>query len=397
MDTNLIIIIACSVVILSYLFSVISSMLRIPSVLLLLATGIGLKHLTNYIGVTVDVPNSIIELLGTVGLIMIVLEAGLDLKLSREKIGLIRNSFISALVIQLLSAALIAGFLFLWLKDPFLNCFVYAIPLSIISSAVVIPSIGHLAADKKEFLVYESSFSDVIGILVFNYFTAREIFTWLSLGVFVGNLLLSIVVSIALSLLLFYLLLRTQLHIRFFLLFALLVLLETLGKILHLPSLLIILVFGLLINNWSLLYGRIKALFPAEEIEGTVHLLQNITAESSFLIRTFFFLLFGYSFNISDLFDPEVVFCGSIIVGLLIIIRYLYLRLFISSNIFPEVFYIPRGLITILLFYKIPAELQLPGFNEGILFFIILSTGFIMMLGMIFDRDKETPAAALDY
>jgi len=395
MNSNIFIITACSIVVVSYLFSIISRRFRIPSVLLLLVSGIGLKYLTAYLNVTIAIPDTAVELLGSVGLIMIVLEAGLDLKLGRDKIKVIRNSFFSALVILVVSTLMIAGFTFLWLKEPFLNCIVYAIPLSIISSAVVIPSIAHLGDDKKEFLVYETSFSDILGILLFNYFTAREILTWLSLGIFAGGIVLSVVISVVLSLLLFYLLLKSKIHVRFFLVFALLILLETVGKMLKLPSLLIIMVFGLLINNWDILHARLKVIFPKEEVDSTLGLLQSITAESSFLIRTFFFLLFGFTFNIALLLDKEVIFIGSVIVVMLLAVRYLYLRVFIRANIFPELFYIPRGLITILLFYRIPPELKMLSFNEGVLFFVILATSIIMMMGMIF-YPKEREYVNLD-
>lgn len=58
------------------------------------------------------------------------------------------------------------------------------------------------------------------------------------------------------------------------------------------------------------------------------------------------------------------------------------------TNLFPESFFIPRGLITIVLFYKIPDSLKLSSFNDGILFFIILTTSIIMALGMIFYKKK---------
>ena len=45
-------------------------------------------------------------------------------------------------------------------------------------------------------------------------------------------------------------------------------------------------------------------------------------------------------------------------------------------------------LITIVLFYKIPAHLKLNNFNDGILFYIILTTSIIMALGMIFYKKK---------
>ncbi|MBL0267286.1 MAG: hypothetical protein IPP99_00985 [Chitinophagaceae bacterium] len=78
-----------------------------------------------------------------------------------------------------------------------------------------------------------------------------------------------------------------------------------------------------------------------------------------------------------------MVLAGSVIVLILLGIRYIYLRFFLRSHIIPELFYLPRGLITILLFYSIPLKNQLSRFNEGILFFTILATSVIMMIGSI--------------
>ena len=71
-------------------------MTRIPSVLMLLGLGIGLKTLSEWGGIQLPVPAGLVEFLGTIGLIMIVLEAGLDLKLTRDRLPLIRNSFFSS-------------------------------------------------------------------------------------------------------------------------------------------------------------------------------------------------------------------------------------------------------------------------------------------------------------
>ena len=46
---------------------------------------------------------------------------------------------------------------------------VNAIPLSIISSAIAIPSVDQIGKSKREFIVYESIFSDIFGILIFNF------------------------------------------------------------------------------------------------------------------------------------------------------------------------------------------------------------------------------------
>ena len=378
-------IIICSLIVVSYIFLIISRYIRVPSVLLLLFAGIGLRYLADQSGMSIEFPSRMIEILGTVGLIMIVFEAGLDLKLARNKLKLIRNSFFSALVILIISCVLITAILYYWLSEPIIKCIVYAIPLSIMSSSIVIPSLHPLTNAKKEFLIYEASFSDIIGIMIFNYFIANELMTWRSVGVFGANIVISIILSLLLSFILFLVLAKTKLNIKFFLIFSLLILLYAGGKIFHLPSLIIILVFGLMINNWEKIpIKKLSHYFPQTQVESLRHLLHSITAESSFLVRTFFFLLFGFSIQLDFVSEREVLIIGSLIVLALLLVRYLYLRFFLHTNIFPEVVFIPRGLITIVLFYKIPSGLMLSTFNQGILFYIILCSSIIMTIGMIF-------------
>jgi hypothetical protein len=385
LNSEQLLIVVSGLVVLSYIFSIVSRYIRIPSVLLLLFAGVGFRYLADSTKLVINIPEKLVEGLGVVGLIMIVLEAGLDLKLGRDKLKLIRNSFFSALVIFILSSVLLTAILYYWLNEPVLKCVVYAIPLSIMSSSIVIPSLHPLTAGKKEFLIYEASFSDILGIIVFNYFVANEVMTWKSVGVLGGNLLLVTVLSLLFSFVLFFVLTKTKLNIKFFLIFSLLILIYAGGKIIHLPSLLIILVFGLMINNWEKIpIKKLSHYFPISQVESLRHLLHTITTESSFLVRTFFFLLFGFSIQLDFVGENEVLLVGGLIVVALLIVRYLYLRFFLHTNIFPEVFFIPRGLITIVLFYKIPPNLMLSTFNQGILFFIILCSSIIMAFGMIF-------------
>lgn len=388
-SVEILLLILSSVVVVSYLFSIISRYIKIPSVLLLLASGIILRVITDQQGTPITFPPILVEFLGVTGLVMIVLEAGLDLKLTSDKKKLIRDSFFSALFIFLLSLAGIASGLHYWLQETWLKCIVYAIPLSIMSSSIVIPSLHTLSPQKKEFLVYEASFSDIIGILVFNFLVAGETFSLVSVGSFFLNILISVILSLLFSFLLLIIMAKSKLNIKFFLVFALLIFLYVSGKILHLPSLIIILVFGLLMNNWRLVsIKKIQQYFPQQQVEGITHLLHSITAESSFLIRTFFFVLFGFSIDLSLIMHNEVMLVGSIIVLILLITRYLYLQFFLKEQVFPEVAFIPRGLITILLFYKIPEFLKLESFSEGILFFVILLSSLIMMIGMLFYKYK---------
>jgi voltage-gated potassium channel len=59
------------------------------------------------------------------------------------------------------------------------------------------------------------------------------------------------------------------------------------------------------------------------------------------------------------------------------------MKIFIGKHISPQLWIVPRGLITILLFYAIPTSLQTDLFDPGILLFIIIATGLIMTTGLI--------------
>lgn len=383
-NSYILIIAACLLVIVSYLFNLISKKTGIPSVLMLLISGIVVREVLKYTGNSFAIPTSMVELFGILGLIMIILEAGLDLSISKKKLRLVRNAFFSSLVILVFSTLIVSAFLFYYLKEDYLNCLIYAIPLSVVSSAIVIPSISHLGETKKEFLVYETSFSDILGILLFNYMIAGNLLQGSNITWFFASIVLSLIISFVLSLLVLFMLTRIKTNVRFFLVFAVLIFLYAGGKMLHLPALFIILLFGLIVSNWQLkIFDRWQRLIPYQKVNSISHLLHSLTAESSFLIRTFFFFIFGLTIDVRLLADIEVILAGSTIVLSLLVIRYIYLRFFLRAHIFPELFFMPRGLITILLFYSIPQVHQLSKFNEGILFFIILVTSVIMMIGSV--------------
>lgn len=374
----------CLLIILSYLFNLLSRKSGIPSVLLLLLSGIFSREILIFNKTPVEISPRVVEIFGILGLIMIILEAGLDLKIGKNKLKLIRNAFFSATVILVLSALACSALLYFYLDEPFIRCVIYAMPLSVVSSAIVIPSISHLNENKKEFLVYETSFSDIVGIIIFNYLIAGDILKGSNIGFFFGSLFLSLILSLVLSFIILFLLTRITTKVRFFLIFSILIFLYAGGKMLHLPALFIILLFGLIVSNWGeLIFQKLYKWVSPVQVSEVSHLLHSLTAESSFLIRTFFFFIFGFTIDFSLIMDIEVILAGSAIVAILLGIRYIYLRFFLHSHIFPELFFMPRGLITVLLFYSIPESYKLTKFNEGILFFVILITSVIMMIGSI--------------
>lgn len=378
------IIAACVLVISSYLFNLLSQKTNIPSVLMLILTGIAVREILVFNQASVVIPSNTVEVFGILGLIIIVLEAGLDVRISRKKIKLIRNAFFSAFIIFAVSAAGCSALLYYTLGEEYIKCLVYAIPLSVVSSAIVIPSVSHFEEHKKEFLVYETSFSDILGIMLFNYVIAGDLLKMGNIAKFFGSLALALVLSVIISVLIIYLLIQIKTKVRFFLVFAMLIFLYAGGKMLHLPALFTILIFGLIISNWQLpLFKRMYHWISFKQVSEVGVLMHALTAETSFLIRTFFFFIFGLTIDVRLLADLDVILTGSLLVLMLFVIRLIYLRFFLHAHIFPELFFMPRGLITILLFYSIPAAYKLSKFNSGILFFVILTTSIIMMIGSI--------------
>ena len=83
---------------------------------------------------------------------------------------------------------------------------------------------------------------------------------------------------------------------------------------------------------------------------------------------------------------------SALILASIYVIRFIMLRLFVGSDIVPQLFIAPRGLITVLLFYAIPKEAQVEAFEPGILLFIIIATSLVMTFALIFDKNRTQAA-----
>ena len=390
---------ASAILIFSFFFNEISTRTNVPSVLLLIVLGILLKLGIDAAGGQQINFFPVLEVLGIVGLIMIVLEAALELKLRKEKLIPILKALSIALISLLASTYVAAMILYRYVPGMDLtSAWLYATPLSILSSAIIIPSVTGLVDHKKEFHIYEGTFSDILGIMLFYFLTGQLDHSDSSgaehssglLG-FSGNVLLTIVLSLLASYIIVLIFQRIKSHTKLFLLIAVLLLLYSLGKKMHLSSLIIILVFGLLIANMQLFFqGPLKKWLNYEKAQNIYDGLHVITMESSFVVRTFFFVIFGVTISLSSLLSWRVAMISLLIIASIYLIRYIVLVIFLQRDIMPQLMIAPRGLITILLFYQIPQEVQVPGFEPGILLFIIIGTSLIMTFALIGDRRRIT-------
>jgi len=122
------------IIIISYGFNILAKKTNIPSVLMLISLGLILKAVISILDLKQIQWFPILEILGIIGLIMIVLEAALELKLTRNKLPLIGKSFLIALLSITVNVFVISQVFRLFYPDMvLLNAFIYAVPVSIIS------------------------------------------------------------------------------------------------------------------------------------------------------------------------------------------------------------------------------------------------------------------------
>lgn len=393
MNTLSILIVLPLLVVFSYLFDAIARKTKFPSVILLMFTGIIIRAITNLYGFTdFAFLDKLIPVLGTVGLILIVLEGALELDIKREKLPVILKGFFAAALILILNIIAVS-----WAFENILNlehktAIIFAIPLAIISSAVAIPSAAGLLNREKEFVVYESTFSDILGIMIFNYairqFESNQTLISAESIVALGLQIIGvIVVSLIITYLLFQLLQKIEHHVKFFLILALLVLVYAFGKFFHLPALVTIFIFGLFLSNVkALLPGFMQRYLDLNQTEKGLHEFHILTAESTFLVKTFFFLFFGFSISLVEFSSVTPFIYGVLIFGIMLLIRYLY---FIATTFkikpSPLVYMSPRGLISILLFLQIKEVTFINTaasiIDEQVLLVVILASMLMMTLG----------------
>ena len=395
MNTLLILFVFPLLIVFSYLFDRFARKTKFPAVILLMFTGILFRLLSSAYGFNqLGFLDDLIPVLGTVGLILIVLEGALELKISKEKLPLLLKGFIAALVILLLNIAALQWVFSSLFEMSAQVAVLSAIPLAIISSAVAIPSAGGLLDKEREFVVYESTFSDILGIMIFNYALRQfEVGEGLqnssSLVALLFQIIGVVVISIGITYILFKLLRQIEHHVKFFLILALLILVYAFGKLFHLPALVTIFIFGIFLSNVKSLLPRfLKNYLDLDHTEKELHEFHLLTAESTFLVRTFFFLFFGFSIQLSTFNSIQPLIYGVIIILIMLALRYLYFSATtVQIKPSPLVYLSPRGLISILLFLQLKdisfVDLSLSPIDERVLLIVILGTMLVMLLGTL--------------
>lgn len=379
----------CVLLILAYVFDITSSKTKIPSVILLLLLGWTVGQLSNKLEIPTPNLNPILPILGTLGLILIVLEGSLELELNKSKFSFVRKtSLISFLPMLLFSFGLAFAFQY-FENTTFKIGLANAIPFAIISSAIAIPSAQNLISKNKEFITYESSLSDIFGVIFFNFITLNDNISTKSVGHFLLEIFVILLISFISTIALAFLLSKIKHHVKFAPIILTVVLIYAVSKIYHLPALIFILLFGLFLGNLDeIKHIKFVQRLKPDILNGEVHKFKELTTEIAFLVRSLFFLLFGYLIQASELMNVETIGWALSITVAIFLIRLLFLKLF-QQSMNPIFFIAPRGLITILLFLTIPVSQSIDIANKSLVIQVIILTALVMMFGLMTNNKNK--------
>jgi len=384
--TILIIITISSLLLLAYVFDLSASKTKIPSVILLLLLGWVVRELSNFMMLQIPDLTNLLPILGTIGLILIVLEGSLEIELNKSKIKLVKKSLLMA-VIPMLILSIILSFVFQYLSYvPFKVSLANAIPFCVISSAVAIPSVRYLARSDKEFVTYESSISDILGVLFFDFIVLNEAIAFHSFGYFIFQFIIICIISLVSTIGLSFLLHKIDHQIKYAPIVISIILIYSLSEIYHLPSLIFILTFGLFLGNFNQVRHLkwIRKIRP-DNLNRDVQRFTEIVVEGTFLIRALFFILFGYLIETAEIINANTLGLSLIIVALIFLVRFILLKI-LRLNANPLFFIAPRGLITILLFFAIPQSEKIIQVDKSLIIQVIILTALVMMVGLMFNK-----------
>jgi len=391
MLTNYVILGLCVLVILSYLFDISFKYSKIPGVVLLIALGIAIQLIVNYTGIRIPNMRSVLPILGTLGLILIVMDASLEIKLEKNKAKGLLRGILSAFVLFTVFVAILTILLVKIWEQPLTEALLNSIPLGIISSAVAISSAALLDRDQREFITFESAVSDIIGILAFDFILINQGSIGHGLTIFAFNGLITIIIAALMTAILALLLHKIKHHVSYIIILTSVILVYVLAKLVHLPGLFLVVVFGLSLANNHLAENTIANNFvDFDKFRDDLNSFKKILAELTFLVRSFFFIMFGFYTSLTGFINQRNLIIAIGITAGIFIFRWIFLKLLLKKVSGKLIYFAPRGLITILLFLSIPDGLRIDLINEEVVTLVIIMSIFVMMIGNMLPEKKKT-------
>jgi cell volume regulation protein A len=377
---------------------------RIPDVVVLMATGVLIGPILGW--ARPDQFKDVTHAFGTLALILILFEGGLDLNI-RETI----SHFPGGLLFGVLAYGLTTFFAGLVVSASLginhRDGLLAGAAIGCTSSTIVLPVLQQWNAEKavKIILLLESTLGDILGVLTVGFLIHSHQAGGSVVGDFLTGFFSQVAISLLASLLIGFGWSRLLPYLseqQFWqvLTFSMVLLLYAGTERLGGSGLLAVLGFGLALSNLS---GRRSLIPPAyrfSQVDSEHHeQILNFHAELSFLVRTFFFVLIGVVVELSGLRPIWPVLLG--VTGVIFLARWLSIQLsrwtwrgLGESDREKLLWMLPRGLITIVLAIEIvEVRGQSMAFLPPMSFAVILLTNFILVFGSI--RTSKTAPAEL--
>ena len=378
---------------------------RIPDVVVLMATGIIIGPVLGW--ARADQFRDVTHAFGTLALILILFEGGLDLNV-RETLADFPSGLLFGVLVYGFTAVLVgfvaAQSLGLSRRDGLIAGAV----VGCTSSTIVLPVLQQWKTKQvvKIILLLESTLGDILGVLTVGFLISSRAPGRSVVGDFLGGFLIQIAISMAASFLIGYgwsrlLPILSEQQFWQVLTFSMVLLLYAATERLGGSGLLAVLGFGLALSNLpsqrrTLIPSPFEFSSPGSEPHERI---LTFHAELSFLVRTFFFVLIGVVVQLSGLRDIWPLMLG--VIGAIYLARYVAIqtsRLAWRGTGAAEreiiLWMLPRGLITIVLALQV---VEVRGVQQQFLpvlsFGIILATNLIMIFGSVRTRRAMPPEA----
>ena len=368
---------------------------RVPDVIALLAVGLLLGPVFGWLQPAPLRP--ITDTLGTLALILILFEGGLDLNL-RDTLRHFPGGVLMAVLGYALSVALVA--LVVWGRHRFalVPALLVGAVLGCTSSSIVLPVLQQMGIRDplRVILLIDSSLGDVLAVTTVSVLLDFGTNSGPFVGGFLGKVTLKMIASLVASILAGMLWTRVLPLIseeRFWqsVTFSVVLLLYASTEAFGHNGLLAVLAFGLTLANVRRIDPRLLGIFFAVQPSGKEHHVELLAfySEVAFLVRTFFFVLLGVVVDVRGLKGHVWLTVGSL--AALVIARAVAVKASQWSwgEVAPRdretaLWVFPRGLITAVLAIQVlNARGSQFDFLPALAFATIVVTNVLVILGSI--------------
>jgi cell volume regulation protein A len=402
MSTALILGLVGGLLMLAFLANRVFRVTRVPDVLVLMALGLvvgPVLGLVNpaHLGSTTNV-------LGTLAIILVLFEGGLEMDLRRTL-----RHFAGSLVLSVLaygfSIALVGLIVHKGLGMPLTTALAVGAVLGCTSSTVVLPVLQQLGAREpvRVTLMLEASWGDVLAVLTVGLLLG----VGSQGGAVARHLLQAVLTQVGVAVvfatatgILWSRLLPVLSDARFWqvMTFSIVLVLYAGTEALGASGLIAVLAFGLTLANFPGIDPRLRLAEEEAFSFRSQESLLSFHSELAFLVRSFFFVLIGAIADLGSFRGHSMLIAGTL--GGLFLARFLALQL--SRLAFKDVaakerelmlWIMPRGLITVVLALQVAAARSEVTFLSALAFAVILVTNVMVVIGS-FRASRGVVAAA---